>query len=404
MGPHRARAARAQRSAESADRGVLEIGVGRRRPVPLLFVSLGPRTYVVPSQARARWFLAALASGACQVRWPGGRPIECRASLVGEPAEAERALQGLRAKYGEAAWRRYFATASHVIALEPLAPGAPATEVDLVRAEFDATAPRYDRALSSEPFERYLKDRALAEIIAWVDGFDPLLEIGPGTGFHTLPLLRAGHRVTGVDISPRMLEVVHDHALRAGMADRLTLREGRLGDLDAAIPGRPVAAFSAAVSAFGAFNLEPVGDPVVRALARLVRPSGRLIFTSLNRPGWVPMAWEMLLRRPKSAGLRLRTRVPPGGLRYPLALYLRSPTEWDRLLAPSFRRIGLAPVSVLTPPFESPAAARFLGPQGRARARRLDDRLSHGRGLWPAAEWLVLAYERRRDGRSPRSV
>ncbi len=54
----------------------------------------------------------------------------------------------------------------------------------------------------------------------------PLLELGCGTGRLLLPLALAGHRVTGVDLSPDMLGRAEAKTAAAGVAKRVTLLQG----------------------------------------------------------------------------------------------------------------------------------------------------------------------------------
>lgn len=59
-----------------------------------------------------------------------------------------------------------------------------------------------------------------------------ILELGVGTGRIALPIVRAGYHYTGIDLSPRMMDVLRDK-LRAipGTAERVTLVEGDITDL-----------------------------------------------------------------------------------------------------------------------------------------------------------------------------
>ena len=51
----------------------------------------------------------------------------------------------------------------------------------------------------------------------------PILEIGCGSGRVLLPLLRAGHMVTGVDISEEMLQLAEDKLIKNHFRERCTL-------------------------------------------------------------------------------------------------------------------------------------------------------------------------------------
>jgi hypothetical protein len=108
----------------------------------------------------------------------------------------------------------------------------------------------------------------------------------------------------------------------------------------------------------------------------------------------VPFFWDLALGRPRAAINRTRHEVPPGGIRYPLALHLRTPREWDRALSEGFRRSSIGSVSVLAPPFDSDRIVRLLGKSGSEKARRWDSFLADRRYSWVASEWVSLLYTR----------
>ncbi|RUO36569.1 bifunctional 2-polyprenyl-6-hydroxyphenol methylase/3-demethylubiquinol 3-O-methyltransferase UbiG [Aliidiomarina sanyensis] len=103
-----------------------------------------------------------------------------------------------------------------------------------------------------------------------------IVDVGCGGGILTEALARAGGRVTGIDMSPDALGVAHLHALEHGLDIRY----------------EQTTAESFAANHAGQFDvvtcmemLEHVPDPsaVVRACATLVKPGGRIIFSTLNR-------------------------------------------------------------------------------------------------------------------------
>jgi SAM-dependent methyltransferase len=369
--------------------------------VLLRFVELGGILYVVPSEGGAGWFSRAMRAGGVRIRWKDGRQEVAASEVVYDPKEIER-IQGLfRVKYGDKAWRRYFAHSRRALAIDPRRAPHPRSREQAMRDEFDSAAPAYDESIDRKPIERYLKERAVRMFARTLERFDPLLEIGPGTGYHTLPLLKTGHRVLAVDVSEGMLDQLRRRAAAAGVAQLLGTRQGRFGDLGQILSDWPAGSFAGAFSAFGAFNLEAELGPAVIALARLVRPGGRLIFASLNRPGLAPLAWELLMGRPAAAGSRLRESVPPNEMRYPLELFLRTPSAWDRLLGTDFRRTRTEAVSVLAPPFDSDRVLSFFGVEGGQKIRSLDERLVKLPRAWVAAEWVTLTYERTGDVATP---
>ncbi|MGE0031051.1 MAG: bifunctional 2-polyprenyl-6-hydroxyphenol methylase/3-demethylubiquinol 3-O-methyltransferase UbiG [Steroidobacteraceae bacterium] len=103
-----------------------------------------------------------------------------------------------------------------------------------------------------------------------------VLDVGCGGGLLAEGMARRGARVTGIDLAPGALEVARLHALESGVA----------------VDYRLVAAESLADAEPASFDLvtclemlEHVPDPpaVVAALARLVRPGGDVVCSTINR-------------------------------------------------------------------------------------------------------------------------
>jgi SAM-dependent methyltransferase len=390
------------RPSEHGHGDTLWIRVGKLRPVPVRYLESSGRFYVMPTGEGSEWAILALQVGKCAIRRSGEPERMSATAYVTEPSRVEALRTQFRAAVGEELWKRYFEDQRKILELDPAGIGMPLPAPDLIEAEFDASAASYDTAIGRHSVDRYLKNRVTELLSIALRGIDPLLEIGPGTGFHTLPLLAEGHRVRAIDLSSRMLSLLQDRASTMGTVGRLETSKGRLGELPTLCHGVPDGAYGAIYSAFGAFNLEPDMQDVGPTLARLLRPGGRLLFTTLNRPGLVPFAWDLLLGHPKSAAGRLHEQVPAGELRYPLALSLRTPGEWDRILGVGFHRVVTRAVSALAPPFDSPRIDHFLGRQGSIRMAGLDESLSKWGPAWRLAEWVWLVYERV-QGTSPPS-
>ena len=101
----------------------------------------------------------------------------------------------------------------------------------------------------------------------------PVLELGVGTGRIAVPIAASGVPVVGVDLSAGMLEVAHERAALAGAA--LDLRQGDMRD-------PPVeGTFPLVLIPFRSMlHMETDSDrrAVLRAVAGLLAPAGRLIF------------------------------------------------------------------------------------------------------------------------------
>jgi len=103
-----------------------------------------------------------------------------------------------------------------------------------------------------------------------------VLDVGCGGGLLAEGMARRGAQVTGIDLAPGALEVARLHALEAGIT----------------VDYRQIAAEAMAEAEPGSFDLvtclemlEHVPDPpaIVTALARLVRPGGDVICSTINR-------------------------------------------------------------------------------------------------------------------------
>ena len=103
-----------------------------------------------------------------------------------------------------------------------------------------------------------------------------VLDVGCGGGLLSEALAQAGARVTAIDLAPNLLKVARLHGLESGI--KVNYRE------------MPVEALaSEAPASFDAITcmemLEHVPDPasVIRACHTLVKPGGRVFFSTINR-------------------------------------------------------------------------------------------------------------------------
>jgi 2-polyprenyl-6-hydroxyphenyl methylase/3-demethylubiquinone-9 3-methyltransferase len=151
-----------------------------------------------------------------------------------------------------------------------------------------------------------------------------LLDIGCGGGLVAEPMARLGFRVTGIDAAADALAVAHGHAEAAGLA--IDYRAAAVEDL------APRESFDAVLALEVAEHASDAALFVAGA-ARLVRPGGALIVSTLNRTAKSFLAAVI-------------------GAEYVLRWLPRGTHQWRKFLRPSemaahLRQAGLTPEEVV---------------------------------------------------------
>jgi len=102
----------------------------------------------------------------------------------------------------------------------------------------------------------------------------PIVELGVGDGRIVVPAASAGRNVTGVDLSPRMLDLCRDRARHAGVLDRLTLIQA---DFRTFVLAEPAALITLPYHSLG--HLQTLDDKrdACRHVWSQLRPGGQFI-------------------------------------------------------------------------------------------------------------------------------
>ncbi|MBI2840818.1 MAG: class I SAM-dependent methyltransferase [Acidobacteria bacterium] len=109
-------------------------------------------------------------------------------------------------------------------------------------------------------------------------GNEAVVDAGCGSGFYSLAIaerLDSG-RITCVDLSDEMLEILSRRARRRQLADRLDIRKGDVTTLDV-----PAGTMDLAVSN-GVWHELPDPVPAARELLRVLRRGGRVVVTDFG--------------------------------------------------------------------------------------------------------------------------
>jgi ubiquinone/menaquinone biosynthesis C-methylase UbiE len=218
---------------------------------------------------------------------------------------------------------------------------------------FDDLAADYDRREADNPIMQLMRARSLSMLETTFPNGATLLDVGCGTGTEAIWLAQRGREVFAVDSSSRMLEVLSRRFAAADL--RVSTRLLRAGDLMKLVDELGEGSFDGAYSSFGALNTEPSLDAPVAALARLVRPGGRIVLSVMNRLCVSEMALLVAAGRAKQAFRRMPSSVKvsvgsnAAEVRYP------SWREMSRALRPRFQVVTVQALPLLLLPYAWPA-------------------------------------------------
>lgn len=143
----------------------------------------------------------------------------------------------------------------------------------------------------------------LREMLAPAAG-ERVLEVGPGTGYYTLHMadwISPGGQLDIFDVQQAMLDHTMNEGARTGLGN-MVAAQGDARDLP-----YPDATFDAAYL-IAVLGEVPDQDAALRQLARVLKPSGRLVVGELfGDPHWIRP--EQLRRRAEAAGLTFVGRL-----------------------------------------------------------------------------------------------
>jgi len=141
-------------------------------------------------------------------------------------------------------------------------------------------------------------DRVHREMAEWgaSDG-TRALDIGCGTGSLAIACARRGAQVTGIDISPLMLDIARQKVEQAGLEDSITLMEMSAIELDEKFED---GSFDAIMSSLTFSELSDDEQRfVLRQCHRLLKDGGRLIIADETvPPSWPRRLLHLLVRLP----------------------------------------------------------------------------------------------------------
>jgi len=110
---------------------------------------------------------------------------------------------------------------------------------------------------------------------AYLASEGPVVELGIGDGRIAVEAARRGRAVTGVDLSPAMLQLCRERAAGAGVADRVTLLQADFRDF---VLAEPAALISLPYHSLGHLTSIDAKREALRHIHGQLRPGGRFVF------------------------------------------------------------------------------------------------------------------------------
>ena len=186
-------------------------------------------------------------------------------------------------------------------------PGDIQASAPQMRGMFTRVAERYDRQnrIQSLGLDVLWRKRALACLARAAPSPHRILDLATGTADFALAAAQRfpDAHVTGVDLTPAMLDIGRRKVAGAGLADRISFEED-----DARALTRVKETFDTVLCAFGFRNF-PDHAAALREVARVLSPGGQLLVLELFRPRFrflaaATAAWMACVARLFASGAR----------------------------------------------------------------------------------------------------
>jgi SAM-dependent methyltransferase len=250
------------------------------------------------------------------------------------------------------------------------------TRLRETQAAFDSVAADYDGPRGNNLLIQDMR----AEMWRWLDRvFAPgsrLIDLGCGTGLDAVRMAKRGHQVVATDWAGEMIARTAARAREEGVAERVQASAVGAHELER-LEGEGT--FDGAYSNLGPLNCVPDLADVSRACARLLKPSGALVFTVIGRVCPWEIAHYLGRRRWSRATVRFARQVVPVGMnRHTVWTRYYFPGEFYRPFAGDFVLSHYRGVCVFAPP-PYLTSIRERHPRGYEWLWRIDRRIAG----WP---------------------
>ncbi len=144
---------------------------------------------------------------------------------------------------------------------------------------YESLFENYARKYDQEPFvQGTLGECDFIEQEVGRDKSIKMIDIGCGTGRHSIELTKRGYRVTGVDLSESQLTRAREKAKEAGATIDFQKRDAR----DLPFEGEFDLAIMLCEGGFSLMETDDMNFEILKNAAKALKAKGKLIFTALN--------------------------------------------------------------------------------------------------------------------------
>jgi ubiquinone/menaquinone biosynthesis C-methylase UbiE len=146
-----------------------------------------------------------------------------------------------------------------------------------IKRFYDGLAVDYDAMTGFE--RRFVQERPFFHMLVEKHGIRSALDAGCGTGFHSLLLAQLGVNVTAVDLSPKMIASVREHAGELGL--NVKALAGPFDSLPETLNSSFDAVFSMGNTLAHSSSKEAL-QRSLKSFGRVLRPGGIIFLQNLN--------------------------------------------------------------------------------------------------------------------------
>ncbi len=150
---------------------------------------------------------------------------------------------------------------------------------DKMKQWYEALFENYARKYDKEPFVQGTAGECdFIEAEAGRDRSIRIIDIGCGTGRHSIELTKRGYKVTGVDLSGDQLKRAMEKAKEAGVAIDFQTQDAR----DLPFNGEFDLAIMLCEGGFSLMETDEMNFAILKSAAKALKGPGKFIFTALN--------------------------------------------------------------------------------------------------------------------------